>query len=369
MSLRRATCLLAPALVVGALLLVSSASAQSPAPTTWLCKPGQANDPCLAPLASSTIKPDGGLLLPTSGSWTTSSAARKTPPVDCFYVYPTVSQQPTGNSNLEVTSAETGVARAQASRFQKKCRIFAPMYRQATLAGIFNRATTPVDRELGYSDVKAAWNEYLSRYNKGRGVIFIGHSQGTGVLTRLISEEVDTSPKNRRRLVSALLIGGGVLVPPGKDVGGSFKKIPACRSNSQFGCVVAYNTFPSQPPADARFGRTVQPDREVLCVNPAALKRGRSGLAQTYVLTAQLSLGNPIAPTPWVHMDGEYTTRCQTGDGASWLNAAHNGGAADKRPQFGEPLGPTWGFHIVDINIVLGNLVDLAGRQSAAWRG
>ncbi len=65
MSLRRATCLLAPALVVGALLLVSSASAQSPAPTTWLCKPGQANDPCLAPLASSTIKPDGGLLLPT----------------------------------------------------------------------------------------------------------------------------------------------------------------------------------------------------------------------------------------------------------------------------------------------------------------
>jgi hypothetical protein len=66
-------------------------------------------------------------------------------------------------------------------------------------------------------------------------------------------------------------------------------------------------------------------------------------------------------------MDGEYAVRCESGGGASWLNASLVGGSADKRPQFGEPLGPTWGFHIVDINIVLGNLVDLAGRQSAAW--
>jgi hypothetical protein len=364
-SLRRATCLIAPALVVGALLLASSASAGligGPAPTVWLCKPGQANDPCRDSLKSTTLLAGGS----QRAQKTPSTPAK--PPVDCFYVYPTVSQQPTGNSTLEVTGAETGVARAQASRFQTKCRIFAPMYRQATLAGIFGRATTPVDRELGYSDVKAAWSEYLSRYNKGRGVIFIGHSQGTGVLTRLIAEEVDPNAKLRKRLVSALLIGGGVLVPLGRDVGGSFQKIPACRKSSQHGCVVAYNVFPSQPPADARFGRTLQPGREVLCTNPAALKKGRSGLAQTYVPTSQLSLGAPIAPTPWVHMDGEYTVRCQSGGGASWLNASHNGGSADKRPQFTESLGPTWGFHIVDINIALGNLVDLAGRQSAAWR-
>jgi hypothetical protein len=361
-SLRRATCLLAPALVLGALLLVSSASAQAPAATVWLCKPGQADDPCRDSLKSTTLLANGGQRAQKTPS------TRKTPPVDCFYVYPTVSQQPTGNSTLEVTGAETGVARAQASRFQTKCRIFAPMYRQATVAGIFGRATTPVDRELGYSDVKAAWNEYLSRYNKGRGVIFIGHSQGTGVLARLISEEIDPSAKMRRKLVSALLIGGGILVPQGKDVGGTFQKIPACRKASQDACVVAYNVFPSQPPADARFGRTAQAGREVLCTNPAALKRGRSGLAETYVPTSQLSLGEPIAPTPWVHMDGEYAVRCESGGGASWLNASLVGGSADKRPQFGEPLGPTWGFHIVDINIVLGNLVDLAGRQSAAWR-
>ncbi len=355
-------CIAAPAVLVGLLALSASASAQAPAATTWLCKPGQSGDPCRDSLKSTTLLANGG-----SRAQKTPST-KKTPPIDCFYLYPTVSQQPTGNSTLEVTGAETGVARAQASRFQTKCRIFAPMYRQVTLAGIFGRATTPVDREIGYADVKAAWNEYLSRYNKGRGVIFIGHSQGTGVLSRLIAEEVDPSAKMRRKLVSALLIGGGVLVPQGKDVGGTFQKIPACRRDSQDGCVVAYNVFPSQPPADTRFGRTAQVGREVLCTNPAALKKGRSGLAQTYVPTSQLSLGEPIASTPWVHMDGEYRVRCESGGGASWLNASLVGGSADKRPQFGEPLGPTWGFHIVDINIVLGNLVDLAGRQSAAWR-
>lgn len=363
MSIRRATCLLAPALVVAALVAASSASAQAPAATTWLCKPGQANDPCRDSLKSTLLLADGGKKAQKTPS------TKKTPPVDCFYVYPTVSQQPTGNSTLEITPAETGVARAQASRFQTRCRIFAPMYRQATLAGIFGRATTPVDREIGYADVKAAWNEYLSRYNKGRGVIFIGHSQGTGVLTRLISEQVDPNAKLRKRLVSALLIGGGVLVPVGKDVGGSFQKIPACRKTSQVGCVVAYNTFPAQPPANARFGRTTQPDREVLCTNPTGLKRGASGLAQSYVPTVQFSFDYPnLASTPWVNMDAEYRTQCRSGDGANWLQATLEGGASDKRPQFGEPLGPTWGFHIPDINIALGNLVDLAGRQSAAWR-
>lgn len=171
----------------------------------------------------------------------------------------------------------------------------------------------------------------------------------------------------RRRLVSALLIGGGVLVPTGKDVGGSFQQVPACRRASQAGCVVAYNAFPSQPPADSRFGSTVQPGKEVLCTNPTALARGASGRAQTYVPTAQLST-TPLARTPWAHMDGEYTTRCQTGGGFSWLNASHNGGAADRRPKFGEPLGPTWGYHMVDINLPLGNLVDLVGRQTSAWR-
>ncbi len=38
----------------------------------------------------------------------------------------------------------------------------------------------PADRKVGYNDVLAAWNYYLQNDNKGRGVVLIGHSQGSG---------------------------------------------------------------------------------------------------------------------------------------------------------------------------------------------
>jgi len=44
-------------------------------------------------------------------------------------------------------------------------------------------------------------------------------------------------------------------------------------------------------------------------------------------------------------------------------------------PRIGEGLAridsalPGWGLHLVDMNIALGDLVELAKRQSAAWLG
>ena len=98
-------------------------------------------------------------------------------------------------------------------------------------------------REQGYQDVVDAWRYYLKKYNKGRGVVLIGHSQGTCVLRRLITQKVDPKRSVRKRLISALLMGGNVLVKTGSDRGGDFQNIPACRSSRQFGCVVAFSTF------------------------------------------------------------------------------------------------------------------------------
>ncbi len=50
--------------------------------------------------------------------------------------------------------------------------------------------------------------------------MLIGHSQGSFTLTSLIAAEIDSKPALRRKLVSALIIGGQVTVPTGKDVGG-----------------------------------------------------------------------------------------------------------------------------------------------------
>src|SRR5258705_253586 len=113
-----------------------------------------------------------------------------------------------------------------------------------------------VDRALGYNDVLDAWNYYLQHDNRGRGVVLIGHSQGSGVLTQLIRNEIDGKPV-QSKIVSALLLGTSLPVPKGKDVGGAFQHIPVCRAASQTGCVIAYASFRSTipPPENTRFGR------------------------------------------------------------------------------------------------------------------
>jgi len=129
----------------------------------------------------------------------------------------------------------------------------------------------PPPGQGGYADVLEAWRWYLAHESGGRGVVLIGHSQGAVMLTKLLSEEIDGKPV-QQQLVSALLLGGLVMVPPGKDVGGSFKSLPLCRSDRQLGCVIAYATFRDRlpPPATSRFGRAANGLRAA-CVNPANL--------------------------------------------------------------------------------------------------
>ena len=75
----------------------------------------------------------------------------------------------------------------------------------------------------------AAWRDYLAHYNHGRGFVLIGHSQGAYILERLIREQIEGSPALRKRLVSAILLGGSVSVEKGSDTGGTFRKLPVCR--------------------------------------------------------------------------------------------------------------------------------------------
>jgi hypothetical protein len=125
-------------------------------------------------------------------------------------------------------------------------------------------------RESAYQDVLSAWREYLQRYNNGRGVVFIGHSQGTFVLRRLLAEEVEKMASQRRRVISALLMGGNVLVKQGSDRGGDFKKLRACRSRNQTGCVVASRRSTRRSRRTRASGARTLPAR-----GPAACRPGR----------------------------------------------------------------------------------------------
>jgi hypothetical protein len=356
------------------LALASSASAK----TVWLCFPGHRPDPCTPGLSTTVYTPTLkkiGIQRPRPD---------KSPPIDCFYVYPTVSGQNTGNSNLRIDPVERSIALYQAARYSQYCRVYAPMYRQLTLAGIGQGApTTKPNPAIALADVRSAFATYLRRYNHGRGFVLLGHSQGSFALRELIAKDVDPKPAVRRRLVSAILMGGNVLVKRGSGIGGDFKHIPACRSAAQLHCVIAFSTFDQPVPTPSLFGRpsniggTPQANTAVLCTNPAALGGG-SGLLDIIspstpfytgsILSAGIALLGvtfPHPPTVWWTIPRSYRASCSSANNAHVLEIRAVGGGQTPKPS---PT-PEWGLHLLDANIALGNLIQIVKRESAAFAG
>ena len=353
------------ALLVLALACALPASAS--AKVVWLCKPGKRANPCEPSLRTTTFAPNGDRL----GVERVRRAPRRR--ADCFYVYPTVSDQQRPQATQVVDDVLRSIALYQAARYSRYCRVFAPVYRQVTIKGLLEPGTvTPEMREQGYADVVEAWRTYLRRFNRGRGVVLIGHSQGTFVLRRLIREEIDPRRAMRRKVVSALLLGGNVTVRKGSDRGGDFKRIRACRSPRQTGCVVAFSGFGETPPAEALFGRTDEPGLEILCTNPATLRRGRARLTPVYptkpfapsaigaAANAAIS-GLPRPRTPWAAFPNGYVGSCSRAGGASFLKLAPVGDLFE----LSAVPDATWGLHLADANIALGDLVRLVKRQIA----
>jgi hypothetical protein len=350
-------------------------------PAVWLCRPDR-QDACSAPQDATIVAVNGTL---------TREAfhAAKNPPIDCFYVYPTVSTEPGGNSDLNITGAEKNVVNAQFARFAEKCRLFAPMYRQVTLTALramIGGKPIPVDRDLGYNDVLAAWNYYLAHDNHGRGVVLVGHSQGSGVLTRLIKEEIDGKPV-QGKLISAILMGTSLPVPKGADVGGAFTHIPVCRANSQTGCVIAFADFRANapPPANSRFGKAPE-GMQAVCANPAALGGG-SGMLNAYLSAGRISTGadGPREPFDWttpakpidtafVKVPGLLSAECLADEHGSYLAVTVHPtpGGVRTNDISGDVLVngqvlPDWGLHLIDANLTMGNLVAIVGDESKAY--
>src|ERR1700734_1147307 len=271
----------------------------------WLCRPGR-QDACDVALSTTVITADGKL---TRQDWTANPNAE----IDCFYVYPTVSNDPGGNSDMIPGAEEKSVVRVQFARFGSKCRVYAPLYRQVTLTALraaLGGSPIPVDRALAYNDVLDAWNYYLEHDNHGRGVVLIGHSQGSGILTALIKNEIDGKPV-QSRIVSALLLGTNLPVPKGKDVGGAFQHMPLCHAANQTGCVITYASFraAAPPPPNSHFGKVTGEGMIAACTNPAALAGG-SGDLRAYLRSTGSGFVSvaEAAPGPWVKSGQPITT-------------------------------------------------------------
>jgi hypothetical protein len=384
--------------IAGAFLAVAmtgGAYAQAPDPTIphadfsnaslWLCRPDLADNKCKINLDATVINGNGSTSVE-------KYKAADNPAIDCFFVYPTVSLDPGWASDWTADKMEIDDIKLQFARFGATCRQFAPIYRQTTLTAlrVASGGPQPAGERLpqgvgGYNDVLDAWNWYMANENKGRGVVLIGHSQGAGVLARLIAAEIEGKPA-QKQFISAIILGSAVMVPEGQDVGGTYKTIPLCRAEDQTGCVISYATFrdSNPPPASSRFGRS-NGGMVAACNNPANLKSGQ-GKPDSYFLSKGFLNGSggatqpawatpePKVDTPFVKTPGLISTSCVRKGDFSYLEMHVDADAKDKRTDNvgGEVMRATgpdlnWGLHLIDVDVSMGDLVRIVRKQAAAW--
>ena len=362
----------------------TSAKVDYAAASAWLCRPGRSRDVCGRSDQDATIVRSDGTMV--ADQFHADAQA----PIDCFYVYPTVSLDHGGNAQLREEKEEVAVVNQQFARFSSVCRTYAPLYRQATLTALRSNLKghpVAIDRELPYEDVRAAWDYYLAHDNHGRGVALIGHSQGSLVLAELVQRDIDGKPA-QRLILSFILAGYRLQVPVGRDVGGDFKSIPLCHSADQIGCAVNFASYraESPPPASAKiFGASTGPGLEAACVNPAGLSGGSGALhaylpAGSEAVTADHAPPGPWTepakpiPTPFVEVPGLLSAACQNDGAHNYLaitvhpspTGARTGSITGDVVVDGHRL-PDWGLHLIDMNLTMGNLIDIVRREGSSY--
>ncbi|MBX3313330.1 MAG: DUF3089 domain-containing protein [Actinobacteria bacterium] len=358
-------------------------------PAHWVCRPDIADDICDGDLDATVVEADGSTSVETF-------EADPDAPIDCFYVYPTISQDQTTYSDWDFSADQEGfVTLQQAARLGSVCRVFAPVYRQRTLTALVGNMTGGGTEVVGpdvdpFADVLDAFRTYMAEDNDGRGFVLIGHSQGTGMLNRLIQEEIDPDEDVRALLVGAYLAGGAVAVPEGATVGGDFAHVPICTDDAEAGCVTTWATFASDspPPDGTFFGKVRGGDGSTVaaCANPAGIgegavplhvylpsERGRSILSppEESGATTWLADGTGEVDTPFVTLPGLVEGECTTdANGVNYLEATVTPADGDRRvTDLGGRLSPEWGLHLIDVNLVMGDIVDRVADQTRTWAG
>ena len=338
-------------------------------PAMWLCRPGSEDDACHDDLTATEVRPDGSLAVEPH-------EPASDPAVDCFYVYPTVDLSPIPGNHTDFTDVEAmrQVAQNQAARFTEVCRVYAPLYRQATIASYLSPLRDGY-LDVAYRDVEDAFERYLERDNAGRPFVLIGHSQGATMVSKLLSEQIDSRPELRERLVVAMPIGADLYVGAGETKGGSFQSVPICTDRATPGCVVAFRTYADDDPPS---GEPAAPaGQEEICVFPALPGSDAPAPVSRAYLPSEvppIGFGDSHVPegvaTPFALYRDAYQARCvRADDGRAYLAVRFAPGPGDVRENphdMGGMRGPQ-GLHEADVNRAIGDRNDRGGAKSAAF--
>jgi len=228
--------------------------------SSWISQPGMPNDP-------SSWRPAGD---PATDKPATGAHV--------FYIHPTTYlERDRWNAPIEPggdTEFRTRLfVQSQASAFSDSGAIWAPRYRQAAYGAFLLRSEDAQKAlDLAYSDVSAAFDEFLRQIPPDSPIILAGHSQGALHLERLLRDKIAGKPISTR-IVAAYVVGWPISTVSDLPALG----LPACIAAQQTGCILSWMTFGDPANPDLVFhgweetrglngGERRQ--QEALCVNP-----------------------------------------------------------------------------------------------------
>ena len=193
-----------------------------------------------------------------------------------FYVYPTTylrgdrwnaSLQPGGETEFRTRL----FVQSQASAFNRVAVVWAPRYRQAAYGAFLLKSDDAQKAlNLAYSDVAAAFDEFLRQVPKESPIILAGHSQGALHLMRLLRDRHD---QLKGRLVAAYVVGWPI------DTASDLPALgfPGCAAPKQTGCILSWMSFgdPANPSLILEDWQKTKgltggerKHENILCVNP-----------------------------------------------------------------------------------------------------
>ena len=281
-------------------------------------------------------------------------------------------------------------SRSTRRRATPACKVYAPVYRQITLpASGSARAAARSPRRCAPPPTTTCampCATYLRQVQpRPRRSCSSGTPRAPFVLRELVAQGGRPKASVRKRLVSAILLGGNVLVKKGSDRGGDFRHLRACRSTKPVALrrglldvrraaapelrvrpAVAHprrrpegplratrSCARTRPPSAAAPGRSRRSSRARRSRpgRPSAARPSPSGSRRR---RSPRPGSRPTAPTP---------RRASPPTGRNVLQITPQGGA----PTLHALPDATWGLHLTDANIALGNLIALVRKQGAQY--
>ncbi len=203
---------------------------------------------------------------------------------DVFYIHPTsLRTAERWNELIDPSHSEELFSWSklnQASIFEDCCRVYAPHYRQATLASYWVDDNGRKAKELAYSDILAAFDHYLKNENGGRPFFLAGHSQGADHGLRLIKDRI-LGTKLEDQMVASYLIGRPI---PKTALAKTHPGMKICDRPDDVSCLISWVTFGNgSDPKDFLSSmewhfddgyRKFDTDDEFVCVNPLNWSQG-----------------------------------------------------------------------------------------------